>query len=58
MIPSVILEGRLTLSNENNYLDTMFENDVAQAMPGRTDEKRQADDAGLCSGVKALLTLA
>ncbi len=58
MIPSVILEGRLMLSNENNYFDTMFQNDIAQAVPGRTDEKQQADDAGLCSGVKALLTLA
>lgn len=58
MIPSVILEGRLMLSNENNYLDTMFRNDIAQAAPGRTDEKQQADDAGLCSGVQVLLTIA
>ena len=58
MIPSVILEGRLMLSNEHNYLDTMFRNDIAEAMPGRNDENATGDDAGLCSGVQALLTLA
>lgn len=58
MIPSVILEGRLMLSNEDNYLDAMFRNEVTQAKSGRTDERQQTDDAGLCSGVQALITLA
>ena len=57
MIPSVILEGRLMLSDENNYFDKMFQ-DNAQANSGRNGENETPDDAGLCAGVQALLTLA
>jgi len=55
MIPSVILEWRLTLSNEDNYLDKMFNDD---AVSGHSDDDMQADDVGLHTGVQALLTLA
>lgn len=58
MIPSVILEGRLMLSNENNYLDMIFQDGSVQALRSPDDEKPQVDDAGLCAGVQALLTLA
>jgi hypothetical protein len=58
MIPTVILEGRLMLSNEDNYLDAMFRNDTAQDMAGSTDDEQQADHTGLCSGFQMLLTLA
>jgi len=57
MIPSVILEGRLMLSDENNYFDKMFQDNV-QANSGRNGENETPDDAGLCAGVQALLTLA
>ena len=57
MIPSVILEGRLMLSNENNYFDKMFQ-DNAPANSVRNSENGTPDDSGLCKGVRALLTLA
>ena len=58
MIPSVILEGRLILADEANYLAEMFPGNGVQAMPRRDDEKGQADDGGFCAGVQALITLA
>ncbi len=57
MIPSVILEGRLMLSNEDNYFEEMFQGN-ARTMLGRENETEQADDPGLSAGVQALLTLA
>ncbi len=58
MMPSVILKGRVMLSNENNYFDKMFEDSSAQGILGGTDGETQADDAGLYAGFQALLTLA
>jgi len=54
MIPSVILEGRLMLSDENKYFDKIFRDNFAQL----SNEEQRPDDAGLCAGVQALITLA
>ncbi|MBP1749787.1 MAG: hypothetical protein H6Q52_2326 [Deltaproteobacteria bacterium] len=58
MIPSVVLEGRLMLSDENTYFEQIFPNSGNQKAPGRNNERENPDDAGLCLGIQALLTLA
>jgi hypothetical protein len=58
MIPSIMLEGRLMLSNENTYFDQILPSSGNQKVPDRNNGMKNPDYAGLCLGIQVLLTLA